>query len=183
MPAHCARLQLQETKKRWAMWCLAGNPDVEVYEGDFRAIPGVVKRLNEADVVVSTSLSRIFIQLAHTTARQQRGVPVFTQHRPDQHVPRPQGRSEDCQLEAIRAGGVQDERVERKLHDDFHLSLSETHQQCDSFAAIVKLESHHYAQGWVSWKGDSGRYYIQTIDRSARIKYEQRLTGGRSSRR
>ena len=55
--------------------------------------------------------------------------------------------------------------------------------QCDSFAAIVKLESHHYAQGWVSWKGDSGRYYIQTIDRSARLKYEQRMNGSRSSRR
>ena len=35
------------------MWCLAGNPDVEVYEGDFRTIPAVAKKLSEADVVVS----------------------------------------------------------------------------------------------------------------------------------
>jgi H3 lysine-79-specific histone-lysine N-methyltransferase len=47
-------------------------------------------------------------------------------------------------------------------------------RQCDSFAAIVKLETHHYAQGWVSWKGDSGRYFIQTIDRSARNRYEMK---------
>lgn len=35
------------------MWCLAGNPEVEVHEGDFRTIPAVVKNLSEADVVVS----------------------------------------------------------------------------------------------------------------------------------
>lgn len=39
------------------MWCLAGNPEVEVHEGDFRAIPDVVKRLNEADVVVRRLIS------------------------------------------------------------------------------------------------------------------------------
>ena len=35
------------------MWCLAGNPDVEVHEGDFRTISAVPKKLADADVVVS----------------------------------------------------------------------------------------------------------------------------------
>jgi hypothetical protein len=53
VPAHCARLQMQETKRRWAMWCLNGNTDTEAHEGDFRTIPDVAKRLTDADVVVS----------------------------------------------------------------------------------------------------------------------------------
>ena len=53
VPAHCARLQLREVQRRWAMWGLHGNTDVEVYEGDFRVLPEVPKRLREADVVVS----------------------------------------------------------------------------------------------------------------------------------
>jgi len=52
VPAHCARLQLEETKKRWAMWCLNGNTDIEAHEGDFRTAKDVAKRLQEADVVV-----------------------------------------------------------------------------------------------------------------------------------
>jgi hypothetical protein len=38
------------------MWCLNGNTDIEAHEGDFRTIPGVGKRLAEADVVVSRLL-------------------------------------------------------------------------------------------------------------------------------
>ena len=53
VPAHCARLQMVETKRRWAMWCLNGNTDIEAHEGDFRTIPDVAKRLRDADVVVS----------------------------------------------------------------------------------------------------------------------------------
>ena len=56
VPAHCARLQLREVQRRWAMWGLHGNTDVEVYEGDFRVLPEVHKRLREADVVVSDNL-------------------------------------------------------------------------------------------------------------------------------
>jgi len=52
VPAHCARLQLREVQRRWAMWGLKGNLDVEVHEGDFRTHPMVAKRLREADVVV-----------------------------------------------------------------------------------------------------------------------------------
>ena len=52
VPAHCARLQLREVRRRWAMWGLKGNLDVEVHEGDFRVHPMVAKRLREADVVV-----------------------------------------------------------------------------------------------------------------------------------
>ena len=46
-------MQLQEAKRRWAMWGVRGNLDMEVYEGDFRTHPLVSKRLQEADVVVS----------------------------------------------------------------------------------------------------------------------------------
>jgi hypothetical protein len=41
-----------EVKKRWAMWGLEGNQNVETIEGDFRD-PSVAKKLKEADVVVS----------------------------------------------------------------------------------------------------------------------------------
>lgn len=52
VPAHCARLQVAEVKKRWAMWGLNGHIGVEVKEGDFRT--GEVGRwLASADVVVS----------------------------------------------------------------------------------------------------------------------------------
>jgi hypothetical protein len=59
VPAHCARLQLRETQRRWAMWGLNGNLDVEFAEGDFRTHPAVPKRLREADVVVSRILFKI----------------------------------------------------------------------------------------------------------------------------
>ena len=52
IPSHCARLQLRETQRRWAMWGLAGNLDVEVHEGDFRALSSVARHLRDADVVV-----------------------------------------------------------------------------------------------------------------------------------
>ncbi|RSH85586.1 Nucleosomal histone H3-Lys79 methylase [Saitozyma podzolica] len=52
VPAHCARLQLRETQRRWAMWGLKGNVDVEFAEGDFRTNADVPKRLREADVVL-----------------------------------------------------------------------------------------------------------------------------------
>lgn len=52
VPAHCARLQLRETQRRWAMWGLKGNLDVDVFEGDFRVHPEVGRKLREADVVV-----------------------------------------------------------------------------------------------------------------------------------
>jgi hypothetical protein len=47
---------MQETKKRWAMWCLNGNTDIEAHEGDFRTIADVAKRLRDADVVVGPFL-------------------------------------------------------------------------------------------------------------------------------
>ncbi|WVQ80383.1 hypothetical protein IAT38_002488 [Cryptococcus sp. DSM 104549] len=52
VPAHCARLQVREVQRRWAMWGLAGNLDLEVHEGDFRVHPEVARRLKEADVVL-----------------------------------------------------------------------------------------------------------------------------------
>jgi H3 lysine-79-specific histone-lysine N-methyltransferase len=54
--------------------------------------------------------------------------------------------------------------------------------QCDSFAAIVKLTQHTYHKDWVTWKGDSGVYYVQVIDRSMRRKYEENMNGGRKRR-
>ena len=57
VPAHCARLQLREAQRRWAMMGLKGNLDVETYEGDFRTHPMTAKRLREADVVVSIGRS------------------------------------------------------------------------------------------------------------------------------
>ena len=52
VPAHCARLQVAEVKRRWAMWGLNGNLAVGVEEGDFRGgkVGGWLAR---ADVVVS----------------------------------------------------------------------------------------------------------------------------------
>lgn len=56
VPAHCARLQVAEVKRRWSMWGLNGNLGVEVVEGDFRQ--GLVGTwLAKADVVVSVCSS------------------------------------------------------------------------------------------------------------------------------
>jgi H3 lysine-79-specific histone-lysine N-methyltransferase len=44
------------------MWCLNGNTDIEAHEGDFRTIPGVGKRLAEADVVVSRLLLYVMLK-------------------------------------------------------------------------------------------------------------------------
>lgn len=52
VPAHCARLQVAEVKRRWAMWGLNGNLAVGVEEGDFRS-GKVGGWLSQADVVVS----------------------------------------------------------------------------------------------------------------------------------
>jgi H3 lysine-79-specific histone-lysine N-methyltransferase len=52
VPARCARLQVRECQRRWAMWCLKGNLVAEVHEGDFRRHPSVARRLAEADVVL-----------------------------------------------------------------------------------------------------------------------------------
>nr|ODN86625.1 histone-lysine N-methyltransferase, H3 lysine-79 specific [Cryptococcus depauperatus CBS 7841] len=52
VPAHCARLQVKEVQRRWAMWGLYGNLKVQTYEGDFRVHHEVGKRLREADVVL-----------------------------------------------------------------------------------------------------------------------------------
>jgi hypothetical protein len=62
------------------------------------------------------------------------------------------------------------------------LDADHTLYQCDSFAAIVKMTQHTYYSDWVSWKGDSGRYYVQVIDRSLRRKFEEEMSG-RSRRR
>ncbi|ODO01958.1 histone-lysine N-methyltransferase, H3 lysine-79 specific [Cryptococcus wingfieldii CBS 7118] len=51
-PAHCARLQLKEVQRRWAMWALEGNLGVEVGEGDFTDMGEVGKCLRDADVVL-----------------------------------------------------------------------------------------------------------------------------------
>ena len=53
IPSHCARLQLQEAKRRWLMWGLKGNREVEVLEGDMRGNGKVVKWIEKADVIVS----------------------------------------------------------------------------------------------------------------------------------
>lgn len=53
VPAHCARLQHREVQRRWAMWGLNGNTDIEFAEGDFRGNAAVARRLRDADVVVS----------------------------------------------------------------------------------------------------------------------------------
>ena len=53
--------------------------------------------------------------------------------------------------------------------------------QCDSFDAIVKLSQHRYYNDWVSWKGDSGNYYLQVVDRSMRRQFEENM-GGRRKR-
>lgn len=53
---------------------------------------------------------------------------------------------------------------------------------CDSFAAIVRMTQHTYLRDWVSWKGESGRYYVQVIDRSMRVKFEEEMGSGRRRR-
>ena len=53
VPSHCARLQLQEAKRRWAMWGINGNTEVRVEEGDMRGNARVAGWLKRADVVVS----------------------------------------------------------------------------------------------------------------------------------
>lgn len=68
VPARCARLQLRESQRRWAMWCLDGNINDKVYEGDFRYHPEVGRRLAQADVVLVNNEvfpSSLNIELTH----------------------------------------------------------------------------------------------------------------------
>ncbi|WVF66181.1 hypothetical protein IAT40_000921 [Kwoniella sp. CBS 6097] len=150
VPAHCARLQLREVQRRWAMWGLNGNSDVEVHEGDFRTHPVVAKRLREADVVLVNNEvfpSSLNIDLTNMFLDLKEGAIIVS-------------------LKPFVAEG-------------FRMNES----NCDSFSAIVKSTQHSYYQDWVSWKGDSGRYYLQVIDRSKRAKFEEDLMSGRRSRR
>lgn len=39
-----------------------------------------------------------------------------------------------------------------------------------------------YHRDWVSWKGESGRYYVQVIDRTMRVKFEEEMASGRRRR-
>ncbi|WVQ62521.1 uncharacterized protein L199_000663 [Kwoniella botswanensis] len=150
VPAHCARLQLKEVQRRWAMWGLKGNLDVEVHEGDFRVHPMVSKRLREADVVLvnnevfpsslNNDLTNMFLDLKD---------------------------------------GAKIVSLKPFVQEGFRMNEN----NCDSFGAIVKLSKHRYFPDWVTWKGDEGDYYIQTIDRSMRAKFEEELMSGRRSRR
>lgn len=63
VPSHCARLQLQEVRRRWAMFGLKGNLDVALEEGDMRGNQTVARWLAKADVVVSSCLLSSFKQL------------------------------------------------------------------------------------------------------------------------
>jgi hypothetical protein len=60
-----------------------------------------------------------------------------------------------------------------------HCTLADGCWQCDSFAAIVRMSQHTYHKDWVTWKGDSGTYYVQVIDRRRRLEFEVRMNGGR----
>ncbi|KAL7419409.1 Nucleosomal histone H3-Lys79 methylase [Cryptotrichosporon argae] len=140
VPAHCARLQLDECRRRWAMWSLRYEKDVEVHEGDFRRHPEVARRLKEADVVLVNNevfssglngdLQNLFLDL-----------------------------KEGARIVSLKPFG----QVDFRIND----------MNCDSFAAIVRTTEHRYNPGWVSWKGESGTYFVHVMDRSRRIKYEE----------
>ncbi|WWC85945.1 uncharacterized protein L201_000815 [Kwoniella dendrophila CBS 6074] len=150
VPAHCARLQLREVQRRWAMWGLKGNLDVEVHEGDFRVLPVVAKRLREADVVLVNNEvfpSSLNIDLTNMFLDLKDGAKIVS--------------------------------LKPFVPEGFRMNES----NCDSFGAIVKSSQHTYYQDWVTWKGDSGKYYVQIIDRTKRAKFEEEMMSGRRSRR
>ncbi|WVR03485.1 hypothetical protein IAU60_000476 [Kwoniella sp. DSM 27419] len=143
VPAHCARLQVREVQRRWAMWGLNGNLDVEAHEGDFRTHEVVAKRLREADVVLVNNEvfpSSLNIDLTHMFLDLKEGATIVS--------------------------------LKPFVPEGFRMNES----NCDSFAAIVRSTQHSYYQDWVSWKGDSGKYYLQVIDRSKRAKFEVEMS-------
>ena len=177
IPAHCARLQVRETQRRWSIWGLKGNLDVEVHEGDFRTHPDVGKRLREADVVVSLLIPSCAIAL---TVPQLVNNEVF---------PASLNVELTNMFLDLKDGAV---IVSLKpfVPESFKMTATNVSQcwkrallsadrlnQCDSFAAIVRMTEHTYFSGWVSWKFDSGTYYVQVIDRSMRKKFEEQMNG------
>lgn len=81
IPARCARLQLRECQRRWAMWCLEGNLAAEVHEGDFRRHPEVAKRLAQADVVLVNNEvfpSSLNIDLTHLFLELKDGATIIS---------------------------------------------------------------------------------------------------------
>lgn len=81
VPARCARLQLRECQRRWAMWCLEGNVNAEVHEGDFRAHPEVRRRLLQADVVLVNNEvfpSSLNIDLTHLFLDLKEGATIVS---------------------------------------------------------------------------------------------------------
>ncbi|WWC66703.1 uncharacterized protein I206_100607 [Kwoniella pini CBS 10737] len=149
VPAHCARLQLREVQRRWAMWGLKGNLDVQVFEGDFRIHPMVSKRLREADVVLVNNEvfpSSLNIDLTNMFLDLKDGSKIVS--------------------------------LKPFVPEGFRMNES----NCDSFGAIVKSIQNIYHKDWVTWKGDSGKYYIQIIDRTKRAKFEEEMINKRSRR-
>jgi H3 lysine-79-specific histone-lysine N-methyltransferase len=147
VPSHCARKQLREVQRRWAMWCLDGNLSVECHEGDFRTHPDVRRRLTEADVVLVNNEvfpSSLNMDLTHLFLDLKEGATIVS--------------------------------LKPFVPEGFRMNES----NCDSFAAILRSTSHQYYSDWVSWKGDGGRYFVQVVDRTQRVKYEETMNGRRS---
>ncbi|WOO77194.1 Histone-lysine N-methyltransferase, H3 lysine-79 specific [Vanrija pseudolonga] len=140
VPSRCARLQLRECQRRWAIWCLDGNTKAEVHEGDFRRHPSVVKSLRDADVVLVNN--EVF--------------PSSLNHE-----------LTDLFLELKEGATIVS--LKPFVPDGFRLNDG----NYNSFAAILRQTSHTYYPNWVSWKGDSGKYYVQVVDRSIRARYDE----------
>lgn len=146
VPSRCARMQLAECKRRWAMWSLKGNTDAITYEGDFTRHPEVARQLAKADVVLVNNEvfpSSLNIALTHSFLDLKDGAKIIS--------------------------------LKPFVPEGFRIN----EMNCDSFASILKCEPYSYYSGWVSWKADSGKYYVQTVDRSLRLKYEEQMNGRR----
>jgi len=164
VPARCARLQLRECQRRWAMWCLDGNLAMDVHEGDFRLHPEVGRRLSEADVVLVNNEvfpSSLNMDLTHLFLDLKEGAIIVS-------------------LKPFVPDGFRMNDNNVSYFD--HGPRDTTDIQCDSFAAILQSTPHTYYSGWVSWKADSGRYYVQVVDRNRRRQYEEEMSR-RGSRR
>ncbi|ORY34276.1 S-adenosyl-L-methionine-dependent methyltransferase [Naematelia encephala] len=147
VPAHCARVQLAEARRRWAMWYLDGNSNTAVYEGDFRDHSKVHRLLEKADVVLVNN--EVF-------------PPSLNDHLTNMFL--------DLKDGAIIVS------LKPFVPEGFRINES----NCDKFAAVVRSTQHTYYQGWVSWKADSGTYYIQVKDKSMREKFEEDMKRGRN---
>lgn len=56
-----------------------------------------------------------------------------------------------------------------------------TERNIDDISAIFDVQEHKYRQGYVSWHGESGSFYVHRVDREGYAEIRARFESGRAA--